>query len=121
MREENAEKFNRIKKVANGNLNMEYITQMHPDLIVAQECIFVRHRLNNTDYWNERNVKTMIPLNTNSPSKHVSVETIEKEMQFIADLGKIFHKEQRANEIIDSTYQTIDEINKKNKNYYNYT
>ena len=118
MREENAEKFNRIKKVANGNLNMEYITQMHPDLIVAQECIFVRHRLNNTDYWNERNVKTMIPLNTNSPSKHVSVETIEKEMQFIADLGKIFHKEQRANEIIDSTYQTIDEINEKNKDYH---
>ena len=30
----------------------------------------------------------MIPLNTNSPGKHVSVETIEKEMQFIADLGK---------------------------------
>lgn len=117
MKKRNWELFQQLPKCPSGYLNMEYITSLHPDLIVAQQCVFIRSRLNNTDYWNQRNVKTLIPLNTNTPSKHIIRETVDKEMQFIKDLGIAFHKEEAAGKIVKSTYGTIENINENNKNY----
>lgn len=117
MRQKNCELFKQLKTCPSGYLNMEYITSLHPDLIIAQQCVFIRNRLNNTEYWNERGVKTLIPLNTNTPSKHIIPETVDKEMQFIADLGKAFRVENNAKKIIDNTYNTIDAVNKKNHNF----
>ena len=116
MRPENREKFLTLKKSTSGYLNMEYITSLHPDLIVAQQCVFIKNRLNNTDYWNKRRVKTMIPLNTNTPSKHLIKETVDKEMQFIKDLGKAFRVEEKAEKIVANTYGTINKINKAVEN-----
>lgn len=117
MRSYNKEKFDHVKKCSSGYLNMEYITQLHPDLIIAQQCVFIRNRLKNTDYWNARGVATLVPLNTNTPSKHLVPETVEKEMKFIDDLGKAFRVEANAEKIISDTYAAIDEINEKRKNY----
>ncbi|MGM9529933.1 MAG: ABC transporter substrate-binding protein [Phascolarctobacterium sp.] len=115
MQKENRDKFVALPKSTSGYLNMEFITQLHPDLIVAQQCVFIKNRLKNTEYWNKRNVKTLIPLNTNTPSKHMINETVDKEMQFIQDLGKAFRVEARAEEIAQETYDTIDRINASNK------
>lgn len=117
MQKENREKFDALPKSNSGYLNMEFITQLHPDLIVAQQCIFIKNRLKNTDYWNKRNVRTLIPLNTNTPAKHIIRETVDKEMQFIKDLGKAFRVEARAEEIVQETYNTIDKINHSNKGF----
>lgn len=111
MKEENSKKFISLKKCPSGYLNMEYITSLHPDLIVAQQCIFIKNRLKNTDYWNKRNIKTLVPLNTNTPAKHIVKETVDKEMQFIKDLGRAFRVEDSAEEIVSDTYKTIDKIN----------
>ena len=97
---------------------MEYITQLKPDLIIAQQCVFIRSRLKNTEYWNSKGVGTLIPLNTNSPSSHFYQETVEKEMQFIQDLGQVFHLEDNATKIINDTYTTINNINEKNHLMY---
>lgn len=117
MHQDNAEKFNRLPKCSSGNLNMEYILHLKPDLIVAQQCIFVKNRLNNTDYWNNRGINTLIPLNTNTPSKHIIKETVVKEMQFISNLGNVFDVNDKAQEIINNTYTTIKKINKLNRPY----
>ncbi len=111
MKSENWEKFKTLSVCPSGYLNMEYITSLNPDLIIAQECVFIRSRLNNTDYWNKRGINTLIPLNTNSPSKHVSKETVDKEMKFICDLGKVFQIEDNAQKIIEDTYNIINKIN----------
>ena len=117
MRQENWEAFQKIKKCPSGYLNMEYVTSMHPDLIIAQQCVFIRNRLNNTDYWNERGVKTLVPLNTNTPSKHIIKETVDKEMQFVRDLGAALRVDAKAEAVVKSTYKTIDDINKANASY----
>lgn len=118
MKDANRELFQHLPKCQSVYLNMEYITKLKPDLIIAQQCIFVRNRLNNTDYWNQRGIKTLVPLNTNSPGSHRYQETVAKEMQFISDLGRTFGVENRANEIIAGTYSTITKINSANYNLY---
>lgn len=117
MRQENWELFQTLKKCPSGYLNMEYVTSLHPDLIIAQQCVFIRNRLDNTDYWNQRGVKTLIPLNTNTPSKHIIKETVDKEMQFIRDLGAALRVEAKADAVINSTYDTIIKINERNINF----
>lgn len=117
MKEKNWELCQTLNLCKSANLNMEYVTKLNPDLIVAQQCVFIRNRLNNTEYWNQRGVGTMVPLNTNSPSKHLHKETVAKEMEFITDLGKIFRLEDNARRIVAETYSTIDLINQRNKNY----
>ena len=59
MRQENWEQFQKIKKCPSGYLNMEYVTSLHPDLIIAQQCVFIRNRLDNTDLWNTTGDKTL--------------------------------------------------------------
>ena len=86
-------------------------------LIIAQQCVFIRNRLNNTDYWNERGVKTLVPLNTNTPSKHIIKETVDKEMQFVRDLGAALRVDAKAEAVVNSTYKTIADINKANASY----
>lgn len=117
MRPYNKNKFDGLERCSSGYLNMEYVTSLHPDLIIAQQCVFIRNRLKNTDYWNERKISTLVPLNTNTPSKHIVPETIEKEMRFIEDLGKAFRVENKAQKIINQTYDTINNINKKRSQY----
>ena len=77
--------------------------------------------MNNTDYWNSKGIKTLVPLNTNSPSKHLYDETVDTEMKFISDLGRVFNREERAKEIINETYAEIDLINSVTKDLYNHT
>lgn len=117
MRQENWEQFQKIKKCPSGYLNMEYVTSLHPDLIIAQQCVFIRNRLDNTDYWNMRGVKTLVPLNTNTPSKHIIKETVDKEMQFVRDLGAALRVDAKADAVVDSTYKAIDDINRANAAY----
>lgn len=118
MRPENARRFRNIERIPNRYLNMEYTRGLDPELIIAQQCIFIRNRLDNTQYWNSRDIRTLIPLNTNTPSKHFYEETIEKEMQFIKDLGDVFHKEEEAAAIIGETYAAIDRINEEIRDMY---
>ena len=116
MRPENAARFAEVPQKTRAYINVEYISSLRPDVIVAEQDKFTQARLRDTDYWNRRGIRTFVPYNTNTPSKHIYPETIEKEMQYIEGLGKIFHKEERAAEIVWETRETIREIREKTAN-----
>lgn len=116
MRPENAARFAEVPQKTRAYINVEYISSLRPDLIVAEQDKFTQVRLRDTDYWNRRGIKTFVPYNTNTPSKHIYSETIEKEMQYIEGLGKIFDKEERAAEIVRETEETVREIREKTAN-----
>ena len=58
-----------------------------------------------------------MPLNTNTPSKHIIKETVDKEMQFVRDLGAALRVDAKAEAVVNSTYKTIADINKANASY----
>lgn len=110
IRKKNKTAFSVLPLLPREKVNMEYVLWLRPDLIIAQQEFFSKNRLGSTDYWNDKGIYTMVPPNTTSPSKHSEAETIEKEMQFIRDMGIIFQKETRAEEIISNTWGRIDMI-----------
>lgn len=115
MREENARKFAKLEKRPSFFVNMEYLTRLHPDLIVAQQCIFTKARLRNTRYWHDRGIHTYLPLNSNTPSKHVYRETVDNEMEFIRGVGQIFGVEENAEQIIADTYDAIEKVQEETR------
>ncbi len=114
-KEENRKIFETLPKIDRKTITAEHLLALSPDLIIAEQQFFSKNRLGSTAYWNEKGVYTMVPLNTTSPGKMNQAETIEKEMKYIEDLGVIFHKEEKAKEIVDATYRRIAEINEMGK------
>jgi iron complex transport system substrate-binding protein len=110
IRKKNKQAFAALPLLPRDKVNMEYVLWLRPDLIIAQQEFFSKNRLGSTDYWNSKGIYTMVPPNTTSPGKHSEPETIEKEMKFIRDMGIIFHKETRAEEMISKTWDRIHMI-----------
>ena len=106
----NRSAFESLHKIGRKSIFSEHLLQLHPDLIVAQQEFFSKNRLGSTEYWNRKGIYTMVPLNTTSPGKLNQEETIDKEMKYIRDMGNIFHKEERAETIIQTTYGRIRQI-----------
>lgn len=99
--------FDAVPKMPRTGVVTETVLAMQPDLILAQQQFFSKKYLGSTDYWNARGIYTMVPFNTTAPSKSNQRETLEREMQFIRDMGIIFHKEERAERIVRDTYDRI--------------
>lgn len=116
IKQSNQAVWNELPHMLVSQLNMEQVLQLAPDLIVAQQEFFSKNRLGSTEYWNKKGIYTMVPPNTTAPGKQNEPETIQKEMDFIIDMGRIFHKEERAQEIVQNTYSTIEYIQSQVKN-----
>lgn len=110
IKEVNKPAFDKLQKINRRTITSEHFLELAPDMIMAEQQFFSKNYLGSTDYWNQKGVYTMVPLNTTSPGKLNQEETVEKEMKFIMDLGRIFHKEQQAEKIVDATYGRIEEI-----------
>jgi len=108
----NEKAFQRLPRIDRSTIQAEHFLEMHPDMIIAEQQFFSKTRLGSTDYWNSKGILTMVPLNTTSPGKLNQVETVEKEMKFIRDLGIIFHKEEEAEKIVSATENRIHDIAK---------
>ena len=106
----NEKAFQALPRIDRSTIQAEHFLEMHPDMIIAEQEFFSKTRLGSTDYWNSKGILTMVPLNTTSPGKLNQVETVEKEMKFIRDLGIIFHKEEEAEEIVSATENRIHDI-----------
>lgn len=116
IKESNLPQWNKIPKIDHREINKERVLSLRPDMIVAQEEYYSNQRLGSTDYWNSKGIYTMVPLNTTAPGKYSKPETLEEEMRFIKDLGRIFHREEQAKKIVTETYERIDYINQRTKN-----
>lgn len=110
IKESNKKAFDRLDFLPRQEMNMEKVLTIHPDLIVSEESWYSKNHLGSTDYWNSRNVHTMVTLNTTSPSKSSEPETVEKEMKYISDLGLIFRKEKQAKKITEETWRRINDV-----------
>lgn len=100
-----------------GQINLEYLISLQPDLLIAQQCMFTDKRFVSTAFWNRRGVTTFVPWNTNSPAGRAHRETIESEMRFLYGMGQILHEEARADQMIADVYRTIDEIRARCAHY----
>lgn len=96
-------------------LSMERVREMQPDLIVSEESWFSKNRLGSTAYWNERGVATMVSLNTTSPGKTNAPETVDNEIQFIRDMGKIYRKEDQAERMASAIEERFAFVREKTK------
>ena len=110
IKESNKKVFEQLHFLPRQEMNMEKVLTLHPDLIISEESWYSKNHLGSTDYWNNRGVHTMVTLNTTSPSKVGEPETVEKEMQYISDLGFIFRKEKQAEKITEETWKRINDI-----------
>ena len=68
---------------------------------------FGEKRLDGTDFWNERGVKTYMAENSNSI---VEYRTLANEYDYILDLGKIFDVEDKAQAIVDEIQAQVQQI-----------
>lgn len=115
IKESNKKVFDSLTFLPRQEITTENILKLHPDLIVSEESWYSKNKLGSTDYWNQRDIHTMVSLNTTSPSKTNEPETVDKEMQYIHDLGKIFHKEEQADQIITATMGRFDEVRERTR------
>lgn len=106
-----------IPILSRGEINVENIITMQPDLIIAEQCSFIPSSLRSTALWNSRGIKTYVPVNTNNPSKHLVEESIEAEYQYISDFGKIFDKESLANDFIKDAKATLSFFKSRSHNF----
>ena len=96
----NMEVYKKLNFVPRKQINAERILSMHPDLIIGEESWYTKTKLGSTDYWNRKNVATMVTPGTTQPMKVNKDETVADQMQYIRNLGMIFHKEEQAKKII---------------------
>lgn len=101
------EKINQVKILSVGEINPERILELNPDLIVAEQCSYMPASLRSTNFWNQRNINTYVPVSSNSPEKHIRSESIDDEIQYIKDFGIIFEKEELADRFIDNINKTL--------------
>lgn len=105
LRPEYREAYENIPYKSLENLDMETVTMMNPDLIVGWASTFSPKVLRTTDYWHGRGVNTYISADSSSkePNKNV-----ENEYRDILNMGKIFGREDKANEIVNQMRQKIE-------------
>lgn len=96
-----------IKKVQGNygfDLDLETVVSLQPDFIMGWKSSFAKNRFRSTEWWNSQGVNTYI-LGT---SNHVIPQgKIEDECQFILDMGRIFHAEDKANGYVEEIHSEI--------------
>ena len=85
-------------------LNTESVLASYPDAIIGWKSTFTAALKRNTQWWNDRGVKTYVAATSN----HIlNYGTIEDECQYLADMGNIFDMEDKTNQLIDEIHQEI--------------
>ena len=86
------------------NLDVETILMMQPDLIIGWASTFSPKVLRSTEFWAGRGVHTYIAPSSARKTKH---KTIAQECEDIRNLGRIFARTERAEEIVGEMMREI--------------
>ena len=84
---------------------------MHPDFILGWRMSFRKGALGDTGFWRERNIPVYIEENS-GPVPAVDPfppSTVETEMRFIQNMGRLFQKEEVADGIVRNIQSALDE------------
>ena len=84
--------------------SVEEILMLKPDLIIGWHSTFSEHVTKSTSFWHERGIHTYMPA---SSMGRPSGNTVEGECQYIRDLGRIFEREERAEELVCQMQEEI--------------
>lgn len=114
LREEYQEQYKKIPYTGLELLDMESLVMHEPDFILGWYSTFDSKTYRGTDFWHARGVKTYIAT-TSSPKPNIRV--LEKEYDYILDLGKILDRSERARQLVDQMRNAIDYVTERTKNY----
>ena len=92
------------------HLDVETILMMQPDLIVGWSSTFSSKVLRGTDFWAGRGVHTYIAPSSARGNRN---KTIAQECQDIENLGRIFGREERAEELVGAMQNEIAYVAEK--------
>ncbi len=104
------EAFDKINYLTDFTVDRETVLMLEPDMILGWWSTFGEKRLEGTDFWAERGVKTYMAENSNSIVKN---RTLQNEYDYILDLGKIFNVQDKAEEIVSDIQSRVEEIKEK--------
>ena len=110
LRPEYRETYAKIPYTSMEHLDMETVMLQDPDLIVGWASSFDKKTLRGTDFWEDRGVGTYIAPGSSSKIK---VHTIDYEYQDILNLGKIFDREEKAQELVHQMQTEIESAQQK--------
>ena len=105
LRPEYRDTYAKIPYTSMENLDMETVMLQDPDLIVGWASSFEKKTLRGTDFWEGRGVGTYIAPGSSSK---IQVHTIDYEYQDILNLGKIFDREEKAQELVSKMQDEIE-------------
>lgn len=109
----NQNAFQNLNFISRKEINRENILLLQPDMIISEESWFTKGKLCSTQYWNDKGIHTMVSLSTTAPRKINRPETIENEMEYILELGRIYKKEDQAQKIVTETMKRFKNIKEK--------
>ncbi len=103
-RKEYQEQYSKIPYTGLQLLDLDTTMMLQPDLIVGWYSTFSPKVLRSTDFWHKRGVNSFIASNSVAAKRE---KTLQNEYNDILNLGKIFDKQQRAEEIVNAMRKEI--------------
>lgn len=113
-RKEYQEQYSKIPYTGLQLLDLETTMMLKPDLIVGWHSTFAPKVLRPTDFWHKRGVNTFI---ARSSMISNTGRTLQNEYKDILDLGKIFDKNERAEQIVSEMQQEVNFAISKTADY----
>ena len=103
-RQEYQEQYTKIPYTGLQLLDLETTLMLQPELIVGWHSTFAPKVIRPTDFWHKRGVHTFIARSSMISNKG---RTLQNEYKDILDLGKIFDKNERAQELVGQMQQEV--------------
>ncbi|CUH95386.1 hypothetical protein P22_1456 [Propionispora sp. 2/2-37] len=107
IKEEYRADYRALPIVSPQNLDCENILMLEPDFILGWSSTFTEKSIKTTDFWHSRGVNTYM---AESSCGFKQEKRIEDEYRYILDLGRIFSREERANQIVAQMQQEIARV-----------
>lgn len=114
LRPEYREQYEKIPFKTMENMSVENTLMLEPELIVGWQSTFGPKVLKSTDFWHGRGIHTYI-----APSSSYGKgrkQNLQNEFNDILNLGKIFDKQERAQQLVDQMQQEIAFVQQGTKN-----
>lgn len=100
--------FEKVNYLEQG-LPKEDVIAMQPDFILGWSSLFSDKRLGDVNYWIDNGTNTYMSLNSAARPKGTP-QKVADEMQDILTIGKIFHVEDKAQDLVDEVYAEIQKV-----------
>lgn len=104
-RKEYQEQYSKIPYTGLQLLDLETTMMLKPDLIVGWHSTFAPKVIRPTEFWHKRGVNTFIARSSIITNKK---RTLENEYKDILDLGRIFDKNERAQQLVGQMQQEVN-------------